>query len=292
MKLDVEYFSKELQKRNLSPSNIQFATWENWTIVSCFSHVSSQFISESVAMGIDRNPEVALMKALTEFVERKSMCETSDPIARLTARSDGFAALPKYYDNSFLRVQENALNEAIERYLWAKWWDEPNTKFFLSDDFIFSDKEKMMLSFNLEKISSIHVIPTNHESSLLILIAKINNAGYVTGGAAGNIKDKDQVFARAFGELLRHLIVVTEMLDSKISPETFYEKRLYGFGTGLWNNLVEERLTKNGDILIELPELVANRVVEHDNSDFVLLHRCLFKDQPLFIGGNLERLCI
>lgn len=287
-----EGFSTELKKRNLVPSNIQFATWMNWTLVSCFSEDDSCLISEKVTMGIDRNPETALMKGLTEFCERKIMNQTYDPIAGLTARSDGFAALPRYYENSEKRVQNNALNEAIERYIWAKWWDTPSIKFFTSDDFIFANKEQLMLEFDLEKISSIHVFPSNHKSSLLILIAKIKDGGYVTGGAAGNEQEKEQTFARAFGEFLRHLIVVKEMTASSHYPVSFYEKRLHGFGTGLWNKIVEERLKQNGDQPIELPELVADREVAHSNSDYIIMHRCLFKDQPIFMGGALERLCI
>jgi hypothetical protein len=292
MNIKIENFSHELQKRNLAPSNIQFSIWKNWSLVSCFSSVSSQFISESVSMGIDRNPEVALMKGLTEFCERKISIDTVDPIARLTARSDGFAALPKHYELAHKRVQENALNEAIERYLWAKWWDDSSTKFFMSDDYTFANKEQLMLEFNLETISSIHILPSNHNSSLLILIAKIKDGGYVTGGAAGNIQNKEQTFSRAFGELLRHLIVVKEMLTSDYSPSSFYEKRLYGFGNGAWNNIVEDRLAQNGNTAIELPELIANREVAHPNSDFIIVHRCLFNNQPTFMGGDLERLCI
>jgi len=292
MKLIVDNFSRELKNRGLAPTNIQFGTWQNWTLVSCFSENDSLFISEKVTMGIDQNPEIALMKGLTEFCERKISCDTLDPIARLTARSDGFAALPEQYDLAHKRVQENALNEAIERYLWAKWWDDSSTKFFMSDDFTFANKEHLLLEFNLEKISSIHILPSNHNSSLLILIAKIKDSGYVTGGAAGNIQNKEQTFARAFGELLRHLIVVKEMLKSEYSPSSFYEKRLYGFGSGAWNKIVEDRLDQNGNNTIELPELVADREVEHSNSDFIILHRCLFNNQPTFMGGELERLCI
>lgn len=292
MKLSIEQFSEELKIRHLKPTNIQFGNWQNWTFVSCFSEDDSLFISEKVTMGIDRNPEVALMKGLTEFCERRIMHTTSDPIARLTARSDGFAALPRHYELASQRVQENALNEAIERYLWAKWWDDSSTKFFMSDDFTFANKEQLMLEFNLEKISSIHILPSNHNSSLLILIAKIKDGGYVTGGAAGNIQNKEQTFARAFGELLRHLIVVKEMLTSAYSPSSFYEKRLYGFGSGAWNKTVEDRLSQNGNSAIELPELMADREIEHSNSDFIIVHRCLFNNQPTFMGGDLERLCI
>lgn len=288
----LEDFSKELQKRNLMPSHIQFSTWNNWTLVSCFSEDDSLFISEKVTMGIDKIPDVALMKGLTEFCERKMICETSDPIAKLTSRSDGFAALPRYYEDSKKKVRENALNEAIERYIWAKWWDDSSIIFSISDDFIFPDREQLMLEFNLEKVTSIHILPINHSSGLLILAAKINNGGYVTGGAAGNIQNKKQTFSRAFGELLRHLIVVKEMIKSEYSPSTFYEKRLYGFGKGTWNNLVEDRLNKNGSCHIKLPDLVADQEIEQSYSDFIILHRCLFKNQPLFMGGDLERLCI
>lgn len=292
MSFDIEQFTKELQRRGLTPSNIQISKWESWTLVSCFSDVDSSLISENISMGIDRNPEIALMKGLTEYCERKISCVTLDPIARLTARSDGFAALPKQYESAHNKVRENALNEAIERYLWAKWWDDSSIKFFISDDFTFSDKKKLLMEFNLETIFSIHILPSNHESGLLILLAKIKDGGYVTGGASGNIQNKEQTFARAFGELLRHLIVIKEMVRSKYSPSSFYEKRLYFFGTGGWNKIVENRLAQNGQKSISLPELIADKEVEHSNSDFVILYRCLFSGQPIFMGGDLERLCI
>lgn len=292
MNLVLDDFSQELQARGLAPTNIQFATWQNWTLVSCFAEDDSLLISENVTMGIDRNPEIALMKGLTEFCERKIMNTTSDSIVRLTERSDGLAALPKYYELAHNRVQEHALNEAVERYLWAKWWDDSSIKFFKSDDFTFANKEQLILEFDLENISSIHILPSNHNSSLLILIAKIKGGGYVTGGAAGNIQNKEQTFSRAFGELLRHLIVVKTMRTSAYYPSSFYEKRLYGFGSGAWNKIVEDRLDLMGSNSIALPELVADREVEHSNSDFIMLHRCLFYNQPIFMGGDLERLCI
>lgn len=292
MNINISEFTSNLKARGLAPQNIQFANWENWTMVSAFSKLDEHFISENVSMGIDRDPQTALLKALTEFCERKIMNETTDPIARLTERSDGFAALPKSYKNSEFKVEENAMNEAIERFLWAKWWDNTSVKYHISNDFTFSEKEKVFTEFELEDLFTIHVLPSNHNSSLLILLAKIKDAGYVSGGAAGTIFNKDQVFSRAFGELLRHLIVVKKMRGSESKNPTFYEKRLLGFGSGIWNKVVEARLGKTGDVSITLPNLSINKTIEHPDSDFMILHRCLFVDQPLFMGGQIERLCI
>lgn len=285
-------FVRILKSRNLCPGTIQAAEWNNWTLVSCHSGANSKYISESVAMGIDKDPNIALAKALTEFLERKLSKESADEVVRLTKRSDGFAAFPVFdsVQNSMLMAAKNALGEAVERYLWAKWWDDELTPYLIKET-NFPGYSLLKSEFNLKSVKSI-LVPAHDSYSLLVLLAETEGGGFVTGGAAGVLGDWIKTFGRAFGELLRHLIVVRNMKKSETSDLSFYEKRLWGFGSGEWRELVLSRLSKNSIGKTLLPKIWIDQPIRHPHMDIVSIHRCLFENQPLFIGGTLERLCI
>ncbi|MDO9183347.1 MAG: hypothetical protein Q7U04_13115 [Bacteriovorax sp.] len=284
-------FSRELKKRFIAPTNIQFAKWNDWTIVSSFDDERKNFISESVSMGIDKNPEIALMKSLTEFCERHVFKTSNDPIAKLTDRSDGFAAYPTQLPLSQFHARNNAFNEAVERYLWSTWWDKPETYYTIKEP-NFPEKDNIKKEFHITNLYLLTVEPQNSEVYLKIILAENKRGGFITGGAAGSQDDEDQTISRAFGELLRHLLVIKRMNNSNCNTLTFYEQRLWGFGSGRLRNTVLSRLNINGKNKIVLPSLVADKNLIHNNSDFVTVHRCLFLNQPIFMGGIVERLCI
>lgn len=287
-------FLKDLETHGLVPSKIEVAEWQNWLLVSSYDQVSSSFISESVSMGIDKDPEVALLKSLTEYCERRLSRESSDPIVRLTERSDGFAAFPCFNNKAQLRARENAFNEACERYLWAKWWDCSQVKFHLSNAFHgeqATDINALTAEFRIKSIREIRVGEATKAVELCILLAETESGGFVTGGAASNLEDYHSRFDRAFGELLRHLVVLKNM-GPRPSLHSFYERRLFEFGAGKWSSLVSDRLSRMGEETIVLPELIADKNVDHRAMNVVSIHRCLFKNQPEFVGGRLERLCI
>lgn len=290
--MEILEFLKSLRLRKLAPERIEVAEWNTWTLVSSYSCKSSKYISESVAMGIDRNPYVALAKSITEFLERKLSKESDDFVVKLTERSDGFAAFPIYSNHqlSQMKARKNAFAEAVERLTWANWWDDrsiafsrENVKSFMID--------QIQNEFDL-KSTSIITVPTNSPFYLKILLAEKNNGGFVTGGAAGTSEQDCEIFSRAYGELLRHLIAIKKMCIRDDSSLSFYERRLLGFGSGDWHELVLERLNQSSYKVLELPEMVVDQAVSHPHSDLISIHRCLFKNQPLFVGGPLERLCI
>lgn len=285
-------FIQILKARKLIPEKIEIAEWHSWTLVSCYSGTSSKYISESVAMGIDVDPNTALAKAITEFLERKLGKESEDKAARLTERSDGFAAFPVYADPEFSKrkAKQNAFGEAVERFVWATWWDDESVSFKIED---LNTEVGLLIKreFQLRTLREV-TVPTSSGVFLKILLAETANGGFVTGGAAGTPEQKEEVFSRAFGELLRHLIVVKKMTSSERSTMSFYERRLWGFASGEWSGLVLKRLEQKSEKILELPPLVVNQSISHPHADLVSIHRCLFENQPLFIGGPLERLCI
>lgn len=293
-------FISQLEARGLCPRNIEVSEWDSWTLASAFDDKCSHFISESVSMGIDKDPEIAILKALTEFCERRIAKNCNDFQARITERSDGFAAFPVLGVNdeeSKFKASENAFNEAIERYLWAKWWDDDRVQYSVEelnlDDVSDFHLPLLREQFKLLNIKQI-IIPnsTLPDRSLTILLAEKSNGGFVTGGAAGGCGDRKQIIVRAFGELLRHLLVLEKMESKSHFPRSFYENRLYGFGSGAWSGIVRTRLRKIGKRVIDLPPLSIHKSINHSFQDIVSVHRCLFRNAAPFIGGSLERLCI
>lgn len=290
--MEIIEFVENLNSRKLAPEKIEIAQWYSWTLVSSYSEKSTKYISESVAMGIDKDPHIALAKSLSEFLERKISKQSEENAVRLTERSDGFAAFPVYSGkiNAQSKAQQNALGEATERFAWASWWDDSSVA-YTTKNLNTAISEQLRKDFHLKSLTEI-IVPTTIDLSLKILLAETANGGFVTGGAAGTQDEDKETFSRAFGELLRHLLVVKRMTNSDRSNLSFYEQRLWGFASGDWSDLVIRRLRQNSNKILELPPLVVNQPISHLHQDLVSIHRCLFENQPIFIGGPVERLCI
>ena len=73
---------------------------------------------------------------------------------------------------------------------------------------------------------------------------------------------------------------------------TFYENRLFNFACGKNNFIVKQRLSTQGIKIITLPDLAFNDCFTHRFKDDFILYRCLFQNQPVFMGGVINRLCI
>lgn len=242
-------------------------------------------------MGIDQNIEIAYMKSLTEYCERKIAIEYSKNKTNSFKWSDGFAAFPSLLQNAKNTARNNALNEAIERYLWSNWWDDDHIIYELTENFETKDTKTLIESFSIRKLLKVEVKPINSDTFLTILIAVTKENGYITGGAAGTSKDESETYNRALGELIRHLMTLQKIQEKKTRDLSRYEKRLYGFGAGNWSKRVEKRLSSKGIKRLFLPSLLEDREIEHTNQDVVIVHHCLFEGQPDFMGGAIERLC-
>jgi hypothetical protein len=298
MSVKLNDFIHRMKSAGVFPKNIEMANWNNWHLVSCFDEKPREYISDSAYMGIDKSPEIAIFKSLTEYCERTLSRRSNDSITKITARSDGFAAYPVLFENHTLakiNAQENALHESIERLMWSTWWDSQHVAFEVVDPLkgIFgADINALVNEFSLKSVRQINVHDASGRYCLSILLAEKGDGGFVTGGACSQVQNEEKRLTPAFGELLRHLFVVEKMLSAKSLGETFYEKRLFGFGSGVWSSLVKKRLSTRGPMPIQLPDLVVNQEIIHEAMDLVKIHRCLFLNQPVFMGGAIERLCI
>ena len=195
-------------------------------------------------------------------------------------------------------VRVNALNEAIERYVWAYWWDHTDVKFrktYLGPDHaLVQNSEYLKATFKELQIEKLFIVEPKisvPSTSVKILFAKMKGLGFISGGACGLKSQDHETFLRAFDELYRHGFAYYRAIEKKIDAKSFYEKRLHFFASGLGNQIVEERMNYSGTEELILPKLEIDDVIPSPFLGF-RIHRCYFENQPPFVGGKLERLCL
>ncbi|MBL7544321.1 MAG: hypothetical protein JNL11_10910 [Bdellovibrionaceae bacterium] len=266
------------------------------------SEKNESLISDRVFTGFDKDMKVAFSKAVSEMTERLSFNLGHKAKLRscATQRSDGIAAYPIANDFALAayNARENALNEAIERYAWATWWDQHQVKYkhekYLLQDFCLEYKILKKLLIELDsilKIEFIHFIEPeilNSEKKLVIVIAEFNG-GVVTGGACDDKGKLESILIRSFSELLRHALVLIQNKQKPIHLSD-YENRLLYFASMAGKDTFYNRLSQKGTLEIDLPNLAVDEQIPSVKTHFV--HRCLFQNQPPFIDENYERMCL
>lgn len=295
-------FTAKLKERGRLPKHIEVSSLSSGTMASIFDSAPSSVINESVFCGIDPNPATAILKGLVEMIERQAFSEGyKGGLAHCqTTRSDGFAAFPLgVVPNANGIARENGLCEAIERYVWASWWDDQSIGHEIRPvDFqalsfgesLLRDLRKIL---SLDSIAEVSPWMDDNERVVLIYLAFLNPLGVISGGACGKKEDFEGIRYRAISELLRHGLAVTRLNTNPDSEMTFYEKRLRFFGlTKDGTALARIRLKARGSSTIKLPRLAHDSPVPHSLSKLVAVHRCHFENQPEFVGGELERLCL
>ncbi len=290
----------ELKGHNKMPKRIDFSKIGDryWCVVSDNATDTLSVINEDVFTGFSNEKEVALLKALSERAERLAFIEGSKTGIQgcQTERSDGFAAMP--LTSSAGAVRGNALNEAIERYAWSTWWDDTGSSFTIQtihpdDKLVQSIRylQEVIKTLNFEFLYVVSPAIDNAAKEVQILIGKIKDKGYVSGGACGSTEETQTTFLRALDELYRHGFAVQRAIQKGIESNSLYEKRLMYFASGLGNKLVEERLAAQGIKVISLPKLQVDLEIESQIPGFTV-HRCYFENQPPFVGGAMERFCL
>ena len=307
MNLEVKILTdltETLKARGCLPGHIEATRIGDLSIVSVYDHRSTTLMPESVATGMDSKMSVATAKALTEWIERRAFKDGFKNELRscLTERSDGFAAFPTANENSNNLVREIALSEAIERFVWARWWDDHSIKFCFDArhaedirywNLSYSLLEKLNEFIEIERFIEIQPEFTPFpDKELVIFVGEVKNHGVVTGGACGPRGDRLNTLNRAAGELFRHAMAARRLLDKSVEPESFYERRLAFLLSSNGRSAFHNRIAIQGTQPVILPHLVVDEIVPHKFNQVVTVHRCLFESQPPFIGGKLERMCL
>lgn len=282
------------------PKTLEFSEVAGFHLVNSYDKLNATVIHESVATGFNRNSDLAALKSLVEFFERRAFDEgfrRQDP-ACLTERSDGFAAYPVIGDvnKGKEKARENAYAEAIERLAWANWWDNESVAFeaYPTSNFPEISAVQSDVHKRIPISEAVIVAPKLEEKDfeVLILVFFLKDGGVISGGAGGKVGMRTETLQRASAEILRHALAVQRMRESGFKPQSFYERRLFFFATNDGEALVRSRLRKQGAESVALPPLKIDSEVCYSNSDLIYVHRCLFENQPPFVGGHLERFCL
>lgn len=294
---------ERIKDLGLQMPNLEISKLGGLTFVSAFEKRPTEIMANFAAAGVDFDEEVAIIKALVEHFERLTFLEGIDRRFEICSRvhSDGVASFPTLDRNAKGKARNNAFMEAIERFVWAKWWDDENLghDIFDLEGAMFAN-EQLSLSLSalrklvpLEKIFVVRPWIENSQNQALILFGKLEGKGFITGGAAGSIADQSNTILRGFAELVRHALGAQRIEQGTATPQSFYEQRLEYFGLGKGDALVEARLKRVGCEKVMLPPLEFDGEIGSDEiGKLVYTHRCLFIDQPPFVDGALERLCL
>lgn len=294
-------FTTDLKNLGRLPKNIEVCNLQSGVMASVFEDVPTGAISESVFCGMDPDPATAVLKGLVEMVERQAYREGFERglSSCKTERSDGFAAFPIGGGSKAKEiVRQNALHEAVERFAWATWWDDPtiaHSKRQIDFNRLSIGQEPLLDLDEMNEIASVFEIRPKIEGNFIVILyfAFLNPFGVISGGACEAIGEVETTKYRALNELLRHGIALRKIKEKGQSPRTFYESRLAYFGLAEeGSRLVKERLNQIGHRFVVLPELQIDSEIPHSLSNLVTVHRCYFENQPPFVGGKLERLCL
>lgn len=302
MQANINTLLKELKSRKALPKKMDAAQLGGRYWFVCHDNDNVNIISENSSTGFSDDPSIALLKSLSERAERNAFREgfNNSLASCMTDRSDGFAAFPRFYENAMVKARNSALSEAIERYVWATWWDNHDIGFDLRTIDHISDQHKItshvksiMDQCNIEEVFVINPkIENSDNHKVIILFARLRFGGFISGGACGDHNQEKETLLRALDELYRHGLALENIKKQHLIPKSFYEKRLAYFGRGNGNLLIRARLEAQGKKSILLPALKIDESVPHEQSDLFCVHRCLFENQPPFIGGALERFCL
>ncbi len=297
---DLSPILQSLKEAALVPANIEHSIVGDFHMINYWNSLNSEIICESVQCGMSKNLGTALAKCTSEYIERLASRENYDKHHNKTdiRRTDGYACYPNSIEStedSLDRTRENALSEATERYSWATWWDDESIAFKLEElnlaSLGFEKTESLLKSFlNVSKIQKITPL-TNSPKETISLLLETTQGGYLTGGACGP-NDSIESTERALAELTRHCLAYKKLLSNGLKSDSFYSERLSFFASGRGRKIVRKRLEAKGTSSIELPPLVIDELVPHSMEHSFHVYRCLFADQPFFVGGDLERLCL
>ncbi len=294
-------FAKNMETVGCSPKHLQLCKVGPFFLASAFDLDNSEIIAESATCGFAKDRDIAVTKALVEWMERKvaRLGYNSGALVCQTETSDGIAAYPSIARESSVLARENALNEAIERFVWATWWDDTSISYRVTSvqDLTLDNRiQKSILELAQQNgIIDLKVIVPSHNDKakqVIILFGFTKNGGVFSGGACGRHDKMGCIIERAFAELYRHTLAFNRAQNKNLKVNSFYEQRLAYFGSGAGLEKVQTRLSKNGTKIINLPSLKFDEEIKSPYSSFVYAHRCLFEDQPPFVSGEMERLCL
>ena len=243
-----------------------------------------------VTGGVSKSPALAVLKSISELIERRAFREWRHDNADHSPDSTGFACMP-YGLRPARRVQmiarENAHCEAIERMSWASWWQ--NSLIAASVD-----------SFRIRCVPSllrpiVGVIDTLRTLALkrvilvrpamssrfqpMICFYVLQDGGVVAGGACG--AEPTSTLCRAAHEALMHALALeaARTRNTRVSKDRYEMTLLYFGNCRNAVDLLMDRLNRSGRATFEIPPLDFDGQIRHSLAEIACVHRCRLKNQ-------------
>jgi hypothetical protein len=266
-----------------------------------------RLLAENAQAGVDTSIEIATLKALSEFFERNAWkAGQNNAMPLCQGGTDGFAAFPTPLIPRFIarrRAREAAFTEAIEHYVKAHWWDNNSIGHTLETHSQESfkntlDRHCQCVLAELNKTAACRRIQillpalASENYEVVVVLWWFDGGGVTLAGACGRKGKRNKTLFRALTELFRHVLVVARAKSERLQPEAAYDARLLHFGFGAGDDAVFHRLSTSGETKVSLPVLRVDSEVPHAFPNLAVVWRCLFENQPEFLSGPIERLCL
>ncbi len=221
--------------------------------------------------GASHSWEIAMIKALSEYVERIG----SDSLREIS--TTGFAAFPFLFrkERARTKARENAFFEMAERYAWPEWFYSPSISYQLKNTITRSNESLYQAICNEIKISRLYTIYPKFKNSDLkmAILYAVTEYGLVCGGAVRH--SEAQAEQNALKELYMHAVGLYRMKTHQIHPTTDYEKRVIWISRQ--EELLKKRLFESGAQLIDIPFPIIFHDVNTKFNQAYVVQRCLFK---------------
>lgn len=261
----------------------------------------NEIMQNSGGLGISDCSDRAVIIALSEYIEWRVFKQYS--AENNIKDSTGFAAYPNVFLPNWLskqRARANALIEAFERFVWASWVDDNCFKHKIFDtikELQTPLNSKMIKLVNdIQPFKNLVVIQPSveNENNLVFyfIIISLKKGGIVCAGAAGHKKDRQNIIFKILSELFRHNMAAKRLIEEEIECKTHYQKKIKFFATVEGQNISKKLLSRTGKQSIKIPPLKKDQLIDHDLADLYNVFFCQYQNQPEFITGKVNRLCL
>jgi hypothetical protein len=227
--------------------------------------VSKNIISTTGTCGISQIPELAKIKAISEFVEREA-CKDSN-----ASSTNGFAAYPFIFNRkkALIHAKKHAFNEIVERYS-LRIWVENNIKHLKYNE---PEKCNQELYLAIQKeipfLEFYKIIPSliNAKDMVSVILYAKTEYGWAFGSAAAECVAKAE--QNALKELYINCIGLYRIHKFQMSPSTYREKQL------LWisqqGEFIQMKINNLGNDSIQIPNALFRNIQTKYDDCYVVI---------------------
>lgn len=248
--------------------------------------IRERLVSGTGSCGVSSIPELAKIKAISEFVEREAFQESG------ADSTCGFAAYPFLFNQrkAIALAEVIAFNERVEKYVWMQWGDQNDI-----DSRIYSTPHKSNVKFysgiqkeiNFLEYYGIMPILSNIENINVVLLYALTKYGWACGAAASS-NCTAEAENNALKELYMSGVALYRIHEKDIQPTSFFEKRL--FWISQQDALIRSKISAKGVDSIIIPKH-SFKDISTQYKDCYVVRQCLFeKEYGDFFGKDYKRL--